>query len=153
MLAAVLTLGIGFSSVRLSFVAGPPGGSAFIGGNSDRVGDESSSQKAGGSCASGVACGAMTSNGRAQWVALKNPALGRGRYAPAAFAGEAKFERLASCGEDWRGYEDQLGQFPNFGRAGQQELVFRTVWPRRRNLSSLRCVSDAQTASRLFLAL
>jgi hypothetical protein len=91
LLAAVLTLGIGFSSVRLSFVAGPPGGLAFIGDNSDRVGDESSSQKAGGSCASGVACGAMTSNGRAQWVALKNPALGGGQCAPAAFAGEAKF--------------------------------------------------------------
>jgi hypothetical protein len=92
LLAAVLPLGIGFSSVRLSFVAGALGGSAFIGGNSDRVGDKSSPQKAGGSCASGVACGAMTSSGRAQWVALKNPELGRGRCAPAAFAGEAKFE-------------------------------------------------------------
>jgi hypothetical protein len=63
----VLTLGIGFSSVRgphLSFVAGPPGGSALIGGNSDRVGDQSSSQKASGSCASGVACGARTSDDR-----------------------------------------------------------------------------------------
>jgi hypothetical protein len=92
LLAAVLTLGIGFSSVRLSFVAGPPGGSAFIGGNSDRVGDDRSSKKAGGSCASGVACGAKTSNGRAKWVALKNPTLGRWRCVPAAFAGEAKFE-------------------------------------------------------------
>jgi len=45
LLAAVPTLGIGFSSVRLSFVAGPPRGSAFIGGNSDRVGDESSSKR------------------------------------------------------------------------------------------------------------
>jgi hypothetical protein len=103
--------------VRLSFVAGPPRGSAFIGGNSDRVGDESSSQKAGGSCASGVACGAMTSNGRAQWVALKNPALGRGRCAPPRrLRSRRSLSRLASCGEDWHGYEDQLGQFPNFGR-------------------------------------
>jgi hypothetical protein len=117
LLAAVFTLGIGFSSVRLGLVAGPPGGLAFIGGNSDRVGDESASQKAGGSRASGVACSARTSNDRAKVSgAEESYARKMAMCAARHFAGEAKFERLASSSEDWRGYENQLGQFPNFGR-------------------------------------
>jgi hypothetical protein len=132
--AAGLTLGIGFSIVRLSFVAGPPGGSAFIGGNSDRVGDESSSQKAGGSCASGGACGAMTSNGRAQWVALKNPALGRGAMCACGVCGRgevwAASPHVAKIGV---GTRISWANSPILGDAGQQELVFRTVWRRGRN--------------------